>query len=105
MEKKIKKPKIFKVEVARNGGFMSSRPTRYSYFTGTLEHLISNVFGYTLECGASYQHEKGNKKINRSPKNIKSLINNLNNATNNSAANGYSGVSYIEVPLDYEEKK
>ena len=45
-------------------------------------------FGYTLECGASYSHERGNKKINRNPKSISSLITNLNNASNNSAANG-----------------
>ena len=45
-------------------------------------------YGYTLECGASWQHEKGNKKINRNPKNINSLITNLNNASNNTARNG-----------------
>ena len=45
-------------------------------------------YSYTLECGASYEHERGNKKINRNPKNIDSLIKNLNNAASNSAANG-----------------
>lgn len=45
-------------------------------------------YGYTLECGASWQHEKGNKKINRNPTTIKSLITNLNNASNNTARNG-----------------
>ena len=45
-------------------------------------------FGYTLEVGASWSHEKGNRKINRSPKTIKSLITNLNNASDNSARNG-----------------
>ncbi len=84
---------------------MSMSPTRYSYFTGTLEELINGTFGYTLDCGVSYQYEKGNKKINRNPKTIKSLISNLNNAVNNSAANGYSGTTYTEVPLNYEEKK
>lgn len=64
---------------------------------GTLTELIK-AYTYTLECGQSYEHEKGNKKINVNPKNIKSLITNLDNASNNSAANGYSGVSY-----DYEE--
>ena len=47
-----------------------------------------NYYGYTLECGASWQHERGNKKINRNPKTIASLITNLNNASNNSARNG-----------------
>ena len=45
-------------------------------------------FSYTLECGASWAHEKGNKKINRSPKTIKSLVTNLNNASSNTARNG-----------------
>lgn len=62
-------------------------------FSGTLSELIE-CFSYTLECGASYQYERGNKKINRNPKSIKSLISNLNNASNNAAANGYSGVDY-----------
>jgi len=60
---------------------------------GTLTELIQ-AYSYALEVGQSYEHEKGNKKINRNPKNIKSLITNLDNASNNSAANGYSGVSY-----------
>ena len=63
--------------------------------TGTLEYLIQ-YFSYTLECGYSWQYEKGNKKINTNPKNIKSLITNLNNAVNNSARNGYAGV-YFEL--------
>jgi hypothetical protein len=47
-----------------------------------------------LECGASWQHETGNKKINQKPKSIASLITNLNNAVNNTAANGYASISY-----------
>lgn len=45
-------------------------------------------YSYTLECGCSYEYEKGNKKINRHPKTIRSLISNLNNSSNNSARNG-----------------
>lgn len=82
--------KIFIIESYRS---RSNSTTRYS---GTVEELVM-IFSYTLECGASYQHEKGNKKINRNPKTIKSLISNLNNAVNNSAANGYAGVTYREV--------
>lgn len=103
-EKPKKKEKIYKIENARSGGFMSNRPTRYSYYTGTLKELIK-MFSYTLEKGASWSHEKGNKKINRNPTNIKSLVSNLNNADNNAASNGYSGNYYSEVPLDYQEKK
>lgn len=64
------------------------------FHTGTLEYLINNVFGYTLEVGASYAHEKGNKKINRNPKTGTSLVTNLNNAVSNSAANGCASKYY-----------
>jgi hypothetical protein len=47
-----------------------------------------DYYGYTLEVGASWAHEKGNKKINRNPRTIKSLLANLNNASNNAARNG-----------------
>lgn len=74
--------------------------------TGTLEELIK-AYSYTLEKGASWQHEKGNKKINRNPKNIKSLVDNLYNADNNAAANGYAGYSYSyeDAPAAKEEIK
>ena len=65
---------------------------------GTLSELIKS-FSYTLECGASWQHEKGRKKINKEPKTIKSLITNIYNAKNNSAANGYSGDSFDYIEL------
>lgn len=68
----------------------------------TLAEAIE-YYGYTLEKGASWQHEKGNKKINRAPKTIQSLITNLNNAENNAAANGYSGASYSYTV--YKEKE
>ena len=94
--------KTYLVECANNGGYLSSRPTRYSYQEGTLEELI-RAHSYTLECGASWQHEKGNRKINQNPKTINALISNLNWATNNSASNGYSGKSY-EVVTERKEK-
>ena len=66
-----------------------------TYETGylTLEELIEH-FGYTLECGVAYQHEKGNKKIDRNPKTIKSLIKNLNNAVSNAARDGVGNKEY-----------
>jgi len=73
-----------------------SRNNSYITITGTLEEL-TNKCSYTLECGAMYEHEKGNSKIHRNPKTIKSLLTNLNRAVNNSAANGYAGVLYIEL--------
>jgi hypothetical protein len=67
---------------------------------GTLSELIQS-YSYSLEVGESWQHEKGNKKINRNPKSISALINNLGNADNNAAANGYAGTrySYQEVNI------
>ena len=47
-----------------------------------------DYFGYTLECGKAYEHEKGNKKVNMNPKSISSLMTALNNAGRNRAANG-----------------
>ena len=80
-----KAPKIFKIKKTT---FSST------YFQeGTLEELIS-AYSYTLGTGRSWEHEKGNKKINCKPTTIKSLITNLNNAVNNSAANGYSNTTY-----------
>ena len=67
-----------------------------STYTGTVQELVEK-FSYTLDCGRSYEREKGNKKINTNPKSIKSLVSNLNNAVNNSAANGYSSTVYVLV--------
>lgn len=70
-----------------------SRKGRTSEVKGTLEELTV-YFKYTLEVGKSYEREKGNKKINTTPKTIGTLVNNLNNAKSNAAANGYSNTSY-----------
>lgn len=51
-------------------------------------------YSYTLRVGASWEHEKGNKKINCNPKTIASLITNLNNAVDNAAVNGYAGETF-----------
>lgn len=77
--------KTYTVKWDRNGKERST--------SGTIEELIE-YFEYTLETGQSYEHEKGNKKINLKPKTIGDLIKNLNNAINNSANNGYAGYSY-----------
>ena len=71
----------------------------------TVEEAVE-YYGYTLECGASYEHEKGNKRINRNPKTIASLITNLNNASNNSARNGcgdhYTAELFVGELVDSE---
>lgn len=76
---------------------LSRNPGTYTYVMsearGTMDEL-NKMFGYTLECGASYSHEKGKSKINRKPKTLVSLIKNLNNAVNNSSACGYAGKIY-----------
>lgn len=77
---------------------ISSTMRKTRLVTDTLENLISS-FSYTLEVGKSWQHEKGNKKINVNPKTIKSLITNLNNAKSNAAANGNSS-EYYELVSD-----
>lgn len=79
--------KTFKIEKVKD------RTGSTLTFTGTLQELINGV-AYTLECGESWQRDKGAKKINTNPRTIKSLITNLNNAVNNSAANGYAGITY-----------
>lgn len=61
--------------------------------TGTVPELVE-YFGYTLESGKSWEHEKGNKKINRTPKTAASLVANLNNASTNCARNGNSSTYY-----------
>ena len=98
-----KTPEVYTIEM-ENSGSMGSRPSRYYYQTGTLAELI-DVYGYTLETGQSYEREKGNKKININPKNVKSLVDNLNNAVNNSAANGYAGKNYRVLAPGEEQKK
>ena len=48
---------------------------RKSIYAGTLEDLRNGVFGYTLECGNSW-----NQKIPRYPKTGKSLVKALNDS-------------------------
>ena len=67
----------------------------------TLDEAI-DYYAYTLEVGASWQHERGNKKVNRNPKSIKSLITNLNRASNNTARNG-CGDYYTAKEVDTAE--
>ena len=59
--------KIYSVNSVHHG--------RTTTFTGTLDELENNVFGYTLECGHSW-----NNKIPRYPNTINSLIKALNNS-------------------------
>ena len=64
--------------------------------TNTLDEL-TKYFAYTLSTGKSYEHEKGNSKINLAPKTLKGLVTNLNKAVTNAAANGYSSTRFESV--------
>ena len=79
--------KVFKITCTKD------RTGAESTSTGTIAQLVE-AYNYTLLTGYSYNHEKGNKKINMNPKSIVTLVNNLNAAVNNSAANGYAGKTY-----------
>lgn len=65
----MSKEKIYRVKKIRSG----MRDTQETIFEGTLDHLKKGVFGYTLECGSSW-----NPKINSNPKTINALIKAVN---------------------------
>ena len=82
----MSKEKIYRVKKTRSG----MNGSRETIFEGTLEHLKNGVFGYTLECGSSW-----NKKINRNPKTINALITAINKSYDE-IEGGYTR-SYVEL--------
>lgn len=62
---------------------------RATEYTGTMEYLVDEVFGYTLECGASWSGQRGCKKVNRYPKTAKALVTALNNSSYNTQGSCY----------------
>jgi hypothetical protein len=108
MKKAGKKPKHvdegsdteYTVHMDRNGRERST--------SGTIAELL-DYFGYTLEVGKSYEHEKGRYKINMNPTSIGQLVDALNKAQSNSAANGQASTHYSmnegweSGPEEYEE--
>ena len=88
-------PKLYKIVKNTNRG-------TYTSDVGTVAEL-TKYHSYTLQTGESWADEKGNKKINLNPRGIKSLVTNLFNASNNAAANGYSGDCYAAVEATPEE--
>lgn len=86
--------KVYKIIATKSSWGREDRD--YSPAVGTIDELIE-YHRYTLEKGASWAHEQGNKKINMNPRGIKSLVNNLNNAENNAAANGHANISYRDA--------
>lgn len=71
---------------------------RERIYAGTLEDMIKNVFGYTLECGHSW-----NNKIPEQPKTAKSLIKALNDSAYE--CNNYYDSYYEATELEYEAAK
>ena len=65
--------------------------------TYTYESLAAAIEAhrYTLETGRSYESEPGNKKINMNPRSAKLLVDNLNKAETNAAANGCPSNHYV----------
>ena len=61
----MKKEKTYKIKISH-----TKRGDRI--VEGTLDYLINDYFGYTLEIGHSW-----NNKINRNPKTIRSFVSNL----------------------------
>ena len=66
---------------------------RQTEYTGTIEELIE-TFKYTLECGASWQHEKRCRKVNTNPKTIKGLLTALSNSVCNTQGSCFNPDRY-----------
>jgi len=94
----MKTAKVYKIQETKH----SYKRDRIYTQIGTLEELV-RAYSYTLDTGKSYENERGNKKIKVNPKSINTLLKNLYNAKNNSAANGYSGCYFEEVPVTDED--
>ena len=58
-------------------------------YTGTISELVNDVFGYTLECGHSW-----NPKISLHPKSGKALVNALNKSVAETQGSCYDQDSY-----------
>jgi hypothetical protein len=80
--------------MAKEITIIKTRNSKDTEIVGTIEYLVNNYFGYTLEVGQSWEKEKGNSKINTNPKSGKALVSNLNKAVTNAAANGYSSTYF-----------
>lgn len=77
-----KAPKVYTI--------ISHHRGRATEYTGTLGHLVNDVFGYTLEAGKSYEWERGARKVNTNPKSGRGLVTALNNAVENTQGGCYN---------------
>lgn len=69
--------------MAKEYTIISVHHGREHKYTGTMEYLLNEVFGYTLECGHSWEGQTGCLKVNMNPKTGASLVTALNNAAHN----------------------
>lgn len=69
---------------------------RKTIYKGTIEYLVSRVFGYTLDCGHSWDNS-----INKNPKTAKALVNALNKSAY--ACNSYSDSYELSSEEEYNE--
>lgn len=99
-KKMVRQLKLVAIRHTRSS-FYGNEVRDYGVQVGTLAELIDYHY-YTLECGKAYEHERGNRKINMSPKTVKSLCTNLVKACDNSCCNGYSGSDYEPAEITQE---
>lgn len=107
------KIKVAKIRISRFSMFGSDRPDRVTDYH-TLDYFLNQYFSYTLDCGRSYQYERGNSKISDNIRSFKSLVTNLNKAKANSCTHYQSKFYYLEsegfidsknLPKDFNESK
>ena len=68
---------------------------RTTMYAGTIDYLNKRVFGYTLECGHSWNH-----KISRFPKTVKSLVKALNDSAYETCR--YNDSYYLSSKEEFE---
>ena len=79
-------------------GFYRARFDKNRFKKGTVKQLVE-WYQSTLENGKEYEHQRGCKKISLNPRNLEGLVNNLNKALDNIAANGYCE-DYYFIPTE-----
>ena len=99
MKIKVAKIKIERISLGRD------RPDIITSFH-TVDYFKTEYFGYTLDTGRAYMHERGAKKVsdNDKIKSFKSLISNLDKSASNSCRD-YQDTYYSIVEEGYIDSK
>ena len=74
----------------------SNHKGRTTIWEGTMSYFLKNVFGYSLECGNSW-----NNKIPTNPKTVKSLVKALNDSAYE--CNRYSDSYEVSSKEDFDK--